>query len=240
MKRRMKKFTIPQKIEVSMRFLFITMTSAAIIFRVITLDRAEDEWEGITSLFIALILFFIPTIFSKRTKIKIPVPFQIFFLIFVYFAMYLGEVYDYYYKFYWWDSLLHLTSSLMLAYIGFLLIFALNKDKNAHMNLSPFFMALFTFCFAMACAAIWEIFEFLVDEIFNVNMQKARNLCTDSLCNSRTGVMDTMSDLVEGAVGALIVSVIGFYYCKKKMIQDNVFWKLKDQFIEENPNLFDK
>ena len=51
--------------------------------------------------------------------------------------------------------------------------------------------------------------------------------------------MDTMQDLVVDAFGALIVSMIGYRYLKKDSAKAASFWRLKDQFIEDNPQLFD-
>ena len=137
--------------------------------------------------------------------------------------------------------MLHTVSAFLLGYIGFLLIYALNRDRNIHLRLSPFFIALFTFCFAMTVGVLWEIFEFLVDGIFGADMQKARNLeQMYGYFDTRLGLLDTMRDFIVNTLGALIVSVVGYYYSKRKMVRDNTFWKLKDEFIEENPDLFEK
>jgi hypothetical protein len=156
--------------------------------------------------------------------------------------MYLGEIRRFFDHFDWWDTMLHTYSAILLAYSGFLLIFALNRDKDLHMRLSPFFIALFTFCFACMIGVVWEIFEFLVDQILGQNMQKARNLsdlCANP-CDTRLGVMDTMKDFIANTAGALLVSIIGYYYSRKRMYKDNAFWKLKDEFFDGNPNLFKK
>ena len=39
-------------------------------------------------------------------------------------------------------------------------------------SMSPAFVALFTFCFALALDVLWEIYEFTVDALFQTNMQK--------------------------------------------------------------------
>jgi VanZ family protein len=225
-----------KRIEPIMRYFFIILTIGAIIF-----NYLNAQWEIFLSAILTLMIFLLPTILAKRAKISIPAPMQIIILLFIFASMYLGEVQQYFRRYTWWDSMLHTVSAFLLGYIGFLLIYTLNKDRNIHIKLSPFFIALFTFCFAMTVGVIWEIFEFLVDGIFGADMQKSRNLeevygyfCT------RLGVLDTMRDFIVNTAGALIVSIIGYYYSKKRMVKDNAFWKLKDQFIEENPDLFNK
>ena len=228
------------KIELIMRVFFIFLTLVAIIYKIFEFDGESAEGELLFGSFLTLILFLLPSFFSKRTKIRIPPVFQIFLLLFIFASMYLGEIQRFFDKFSWWDTMLHSFSAMMLAYIGFLLIFTLNRDENMHLKLSPFFIALFSFCFAIMIGTLWEIFEYLGDGLFNTNMQKARNLCINGLMDSRLGVIDTMKDLIVDAIGAFIVAIIGYYYCKKKMVIDNTFWRLKEQFVGDNPGIFKK
>ena len=231
-----KKRMTAERIEPYMRYFFILISLAAFIY-----NFYHAQWEVMLSAALTLFLFLLPTIFSKRTRIHIPAIFQIIILLFIFASMYLGEIHNFFYRIHWWDSMLHSISAIILGYIGFLLIYALNKDKNIHIKLSPFFIALFTFCFALAVGVIWEIFEFGADAIFGYIMQKARNLEeVYGYFDTRLGVLDTMRDFIVNTIGALIVSVIGYYYSKKKLVKDNAFWMLKDQFIEENPELFKK
>jgi len=235
----MKKFKITaSKFEVVLRYFFIAITFIAVIFYLI-----EREWEVVLSGLLTIVLFALPSIYSKQKKIKIPTIFQIVILLFIFASMYLGELHDFFYKYSWWDTMLHSVSAVILAYIGFLLIFTLNRDKQINIKLSPFFIALFTFCFALTVGTIWEIFEYLVDAFFGMNMQKARGLETFidgiKVCDTRLGVIDTMRDLIVDSLGALFVSISAYFYTKKKMLNESKFWKLKEQFIDENPDLFD-
>jgi len=219
------------KIEKYMRLAFVALSLAAAVYNFI-----EHSWEMFFTSILTIVLFMLPTVMAKRAKISIPAPFQIVTLLFIFASMFLGEIHDYYYRFKWWDTLLHGSSAVILGYTGFLLIYALNKGKKMHVRLSPFFMALFSFCFALAVGALWEIFEFAVDGVFGANMQKARDLGLDT----RLGVMDTMLDLIVDAVGALTVSIAGYFHAKRKQGDDSALWKLHQQFIEENPELFKK
>jgi len=220
-----------ERIEKIMRYTFIFLTLAAIIYIIVADETVEVEQLSIA--IYTLILFFLPSLFSKYTKIRIPPVFQIEILLFIFGSMYFGEVRHFYTKYRWWDTMLHSFSAGLLGYIGFLLAYTLNKDKNIHLRLSPFFIALFSLCFAMMIGCIWEFFEFFVDEFVGANMQKARNLGLDS----RLGVRDTMHDLIIDFIGALLISIRGYYYSKKRDT-NAPFWKIKDQFIEDNPELF--
>lgn len=223
------------KLERSMRYLFIALSAMAVIYNFFT-----RQWEVFFSAVLTLILFILPSLLAKRSKIKIPAVFQIVVLLFIFASMYLGEIHGYFYRYAWWDTMLHANSAIMLAYIGFLLIFTLNRDKRMHVHLSPFFMALFSFCFALAMGSMWEIFEFGVDVIFGANMQKARNLEEIyGVFDTRLGVIDTMRDLIVDAIGALIVSVTGYIHMTHRKDADSTFWAMQKEFVETNPDLFE-
>lgn len=149
-----------EKIEKIMRYFFLLMAAVAIFGSI-----RYRSWETLLSAFLTFILLLLPTIFYKRTRIFIPPSFQIIILLFIFASMYLGEVHHFFYRYRWWDIMLHSSSAIILGYIGFLLIYALNRDPNIHVKLSPFFIALFTFCFASTVGIIWEIFEFSVDSL---------------------------------------------------------------------------
>ncbi len=218
-----------------MRYVFIALSAMAVIYNLFT-----REWEVLFSAVLTLILFILPSLLAKRSKIKVPAVFQIVVLLFIFASMYLGEIHHYFYRYAWWDTMLHANSAIMLAYIGFLLIFTLNRDKRMHVHLSPFFMALFSFCFALAMGSLWEIFEFGADVFLGVNMQKARGLEEIyGVFDTRLGVIDTMRDLVVDAVGALLVSVVGYFHMTHRKDADATFWAPHKQFVEANPDLFD-
>ncbi len=222
------------KLERYMRHTFVVLSALAVAY-----NFYEQQWEIFWSATMTVILFLLPTFFVRRTRISIPAPFQIIILIFIFASMYLGEIQDYFYKYRWWDTMLHSASAVILAYLGFLLIYALNKDRRMEVKLSPFFMALFSFCFAMTIGALWEIFEFAVDQILGVDMQKARNLeQLYGYFDTRLGVIDTMKDLIVDGIGALVVSVIGYFHIKRKRDKDSTFWALHEQFMDENPEIF--
>ena len=94
------------------------------------------------------------------------------YIVFLYCAIFLGEVRSFYYGVPHWDVILHAFSSLMLGFFGFMLITILNRNEKTIMNLSPIFTAVFSLCFAIAFGTIWEIYEFTIDSTLGLNMQK--------------------------------------------------------------------
>jgi len=133
------------------------------------------------------------------------------YFIFLYCAIYLGEVRNFYYIIPYWDLILHAFSGAMLGALGFSLVSYFNDMEVLETHLSPFFVALFAFCFALASGAVWEIYEFLADSLLGTNMQKFI-LADGTVLAGHAALRDTMTDLIVDALSALTVTVIGYYY----------------------------
>lgn len=164
---------------------------------------------------LGIIGFFLPNIISKKTKIVIPSKMYITYILFLYGAVFLGEVRNYYYRVPHWDTILHTFSGAMFGALGFSFVNILNKNEKVHVKLSPIFVALFSFLFAVTLGVIWEIFEFTVDGLLGVNMQKFA-LENGTLLAGRLAVIDTMQDLIVDSIGAFVVSIIGYISLKHK------------------------
>lgn len=117
----------------------------------------------------ALIL---PTFVSRKYKVQIPANIYLMYVIFLYSAIFLGEIRNFYYSVPHWDTILHTFSGAMIGALGFSFVSLLNNEENLHLQLTPFFIAFFSFCFAIALGVVWEIYEFAFDGILGLNMQK--------------------------------------------------------------------
>lgn len=156
-----------------------------------------------------LIVMFLPAFVNRRFAIEVPSAMQLAYFIFLYAAIYLGEVRSFYYRFEFWDSVLHFFSGAMLGVIGFQLVHLLNAAERHQVTLSPAFVAFFAFCFAVTCGAVWEIYEFTIDGLFGTNMQKTITDTGEALVG-RAALLDTMTDLILDTMAALTVTVTGY------------------------------
>ena len=172
-----------------------------------------------------LILTVLPTALGKRFAVYIPPEFELLAILFIFASLFLGEVRGYYVKFWWWDVLLHAGSGFLLGIMGFLLVYVLNQEEKIQLHMKPPFVALFSFTFALAIGSIWEIFEYSMDSLFGLNIQKS-------------GLVDTMWDLIVDAAGALVIAVLGYWYMKRGSEYFVEKWIAK--FVEGNPRLFRK
>lgn len=191
----------------------------------------ESQWLSLFVVSLLLIVLFFPIIFKKRFQVEIPAEFHLAAVIFTFAALYLGEIQQFYQRVWWWDIALHATAGLLMGIFGFLLIYILNESKRIDIHLTSGFIAFFAFTFAVSIGTVWEIFEFAMDQIFGLNMQK-------QMMGDPSGLTDTMWDMIVNAIGALMISLTGWWYLRSKKNYFVKEWIKK--FIEKNPRLFSK
>lgn len=157
---------------------------------------------------LGLVTIHLPSILERRLRFELPGLLYGFYIVFLYCAIFLGEVRSFYYLFPRWDSILHFFSSMMTGFFGLMVVTILNRDRHVSMNLSPLFVCLFAFCFSVTIGSLWEIYEFLGDGLFGLNMQKFMT-AQGELLVGHDALRDTMKDIIVDVLGALLASVIG-------------------------------
>ena len=183
----------------------------------------QGNWPLVFVSLATLALSLVPLFAARWAEVVVPPSFIAAIVVFVGGTLFLGEVFDFYNRFWWWDMVMHASSAIGFGLIGFVLVFMMFQgDRYAA---PPFAVAFFAFCFALAIGAIWEIFEFGMDQIFGLNMQKS-------------GLMDTMADLIMDFIGALIGAGAGYAYLRGRA--KGGLMGLIDDFVERNPRFFNR
>ena len=137
----------------------------------------------------------IPAILKRF--IKIGEKDKLEFYIFIFIAEFLGCIVNLFKYISWFTNTLGEYASSK----GLKVLRIINKydEKNILFNL------LFAIAISLSSACIWEIFEFSIDNLFNMNLQH----------NIDTGVIDTMKDIIACTTGAFISGVSYYFYRKK-------------------------
>lgn len=164
---------------------------------------------------LGVFVMMLPSFFERRLKIVVPNSMVIMYFVFLYCAIYLGEIHNFYYVIPHWDTVLHAFSGGMLGALGFIFVDILNKDKTVRVSLTPFFISVFAFSFALAVGALWEIYEFSFDSLLGLNLQKHSNEMGVALVG-RQALSDTMEDIIVDAVSSLVVVTVGYFTEKGK------------------------
>lgn len=218
----------------------------ALVIVVMILQFLNRNYENVFLCLLTLALLIAPSLIQINLKIELPTALEITILIFIFAAEILGEIHSYYLIFPFWDTVLHTLNGFLMAAIGFALVDILNRSERFSFQLSPVFLAIVAFCFSMTIGVIWEFFEFAMDCFFSLDMQKDTVIHSfqsvlldptrsnipipvdnirDVVVNGKSlglggyldiGLIDTMNDLLVNFIGAVIFSVIGFFYVKTR------------------------
>ena len=224
----------------------VYMVLRALVILMMVLQIFNKNYENVFLCVLTLLLFIVPSFIQVNLRIELPSALEITILLFIFAAEILGEIQAYYIKFPFWDTVLHTINGFLMAAIGFALADILNRSKRISFQLSPVFLAIVAFCFSMTIGVLWEFFECSMDMFFGLDMQKDTILnsissvmldpiggntptsiqnITSVTVNGQDlglggyldiGLMDTMKDLFVNFIGAVVFSIIGYFYVKNR------------------------
>lgn len=142
-------------------------------------------------------LILLPKIVKKSFKIEINIWIETMFIVFIFFAQTLGTIVSLYYYFKGYDKIMHTISGVVTSFLALYLLVKLNifNKKNILFNI------IFIISVTLSVAAIWEIFEYTADQIFNIDVQWVK----------KTGVTDTMTDIIVALFGSIFFCVLYLY-----------------------------
>lgn len=206
----------------------------------------SGHYENLFVCTLSLVLFLVPAFFETNFGIELPSALEIIILLFIFAAEILGELGSYYVKVPIWDTALHTINGFLCAAVGFSLVDIINRNERFKFQLSPLFLAIVAFCFSMTIGVLWEMFEFTADMVFKTDMQKdfvvhtISSVALDPTNSNKAviidgitdvavkgqslglggyldiGLIDTMKDLIVNFVGAVVFSIIGFFYVRSR------------------------
>lgn len=226
---------------------FIVYTGLRLLVILLMIRQIFNQnYEQVFLCLLTLVLMIMPSVVQVTFRMEFPSMLEIIILFFIFAAEILGEIASFYIHFPYWDTILHTLSGFLCAALGLSLVEILNRDERLRFKLSPLFMAIVAFCFSMTIGVLWEFFEFGMDSVFKLDMQKDTVITSISstyldtthsnrrvpvedieevLVNGQElgvdgyldiGLIDTMEDLLVNFVGAITFAVLGFIYAKHK------------------------
>ena len=151
--------------------LFVYITLRILIILCLIREFFNGNYQNALLCVLSLILFLLPSFIERKFKIDLPNILEIIIYIFIFSAEILGEINNFYGTFSNFDNLLHTLNGFLAASIGFSLIYLLNENIDSF-KLSPLFVSIVSFCFSMTIGVCWEFFEYGMDNIFRLDMQK--------------------------------------------------------------------
>ncbi|MBO5944616.1 MAG: hypothetical protein J6Q50_04905 [Clostridia bacterium] len=149
-------------------------------------------------------------IFGKKSFIiEIEASTQTMLSLFIFIAVCIGSTLNNRTTFEHFDIVTHCASGVLSAWFGYDFANIIYRKRG---DLGPAMSSLFSLAFALSIAVGWEIYEFSMDKLYGMTLQK--------------GNTDTMVDFISCAVGAVITMLFVAF------LRNGIMGKNKEQVKE--------
>ena len=150
-------------------------------------------------------------IFGKKSFIiEVEASTQTMLTLFIFIAVCVGSTLNNRTTFEHFDIVTHCASGVLSAWFGYDFANIIYRKRG---DLGPAMSSLFSLAFALSIAVGWEIYEFSMDKLYGMTLQK--------------GNTDTMVDFISCAVGAVITMLFVAF------LRNGIIGKNKEQVKEE-------
>lgn len=167
----------------------------------------------LTTLSIIPILL-VPLLIKKLFKYDVSEELKLIYYLFIIVSLVLGSILGLYYRISWFDLLAHFLSGAFVSFVSLILI----KHKRLLKKENTGFIILFMLSASLMVASCWEFFEFFSDKILGGDVQWV----------VKTGVDDTMTDMLIASLGSIIYSI---YFLIQVKLNDKKYFKKLDRII---------
>lgn len=150
----------------------------------------DGEFTSALSAFVIFPIIIAPRVISKIIK-KENIWIDTIYIVFIFLAQVLGSVVGLYHSFNGYDKIVHTISGIVTSFLGIYIIFKFKKSDNNIFNF------VFVISISLSVALLWEVIEFSIDNIFNTDVQWV----------IKTGVNDTMTDMICALLGTLMFNL---------------------------------
>ena len=150
-------------------------------------------------------------IFGKKSFIiEVEASTQTILTLFIFIAVCVGSTLNNRTTFEHFDIVTHFASGVLSAWFGYDFANIIYRKRG---DLGPAMSSLFSLAFALSIAVGWEIYEFSMDKLYGMTLQK--------------GNTDTMVDFISCAVGAVITMLFVSF------LRNGIIGKNKEKVKEE-------
>ena len=125
------------------------------------------EWSTVYTCALCAVGCFAPEIGQKLMKFRISTPVYIGILLYIITPIF-GHSFEFYTRVVGWDKFMHTTGGVVFAMVGAYLPKLITKKDDC----SVLVCILCAFCFSITISVLWEIYEYISDTFFGLDMQK--------------------------------------------------------------------
>ncbi len=147
---------------------------------------------------VAIALSLAPSIIERNYRVTLPFELDFLITLSIFAHIFFGEQMHFYERFWLWDKILHVYGSAVVSLLAFILVYTFHSTGKLRLTLP--FIGLFTVVFTLAVGGIWEIGEFTVDKLLDLNTQR--------------GLDNTMWDIINNLIGGTLAALLGMLYVR--------------------------
>jgi hypothetical protein len=147
---------------------------------------------------VAIALSLTPSIIERNYRVTLPFELDFLITLSIFAHIFFGEQMHFYERFWLWDKILHVYGSSVVSLLAFILVYTFHSTGKLRLTLP--FIGLFTVVFTLAVGGIWEIGEFTVDKLLDLNTQR--------------GLDNTMWDIINNLIGGTLAALLGMLYVR--------------------------
>lgn len=202
---------------------------ALVVFSMIR-SFLRDDYESVFLGGLTLVMLIIPSFLSHKLKLEFPTTFEVFVLLFIFAAEILGEINNFYIHVPHCDAMLHTINGFLCAALGFALVaFCFSMTVGILWEFFEYAGDSF-FALDMQKDTIVHTINTVKLDASNTNtvihvkdIEDVILVYSDGTQEALglggymdIGIIDTMQDLLVNLIGAIVFSVIGYMYLKRK------------------------
>lgn len=158
----------------------------------------RSEYLFATGVIVAIILSLIPSLLERNYRVTLPFELDLLITLMLFLHTFMGEGLNLYHIVWFYDKVLHVYGTAVIAMLAFLIVYTLHYTKKVRLSIP--LIGFFTVTFAMAVGGLWEIGEFTVDKLFDRHTQD--------------GLDDTMYDMIHDLIGGVVIAAAGMIYVR--------------------------
>lgn len=148
--------------------------------------------------------FLLPFVMQKVFRVTMLEQLKFVIYSFCFLAYTIGTAMGVYRRVENYDKLMHTLSGVLFAFLGLLLFYFLKQERKLQKQ-DYKLVAAFSFSFSMTIAAMWEIYEYILDFFTGMDAQMVQ----------LTGINDTMQDILVCFIGTIIFEISIYFYYKR-------------------------
>lgn len=177
-------------------------------------DTALQSITNTFYAFLMIVFVLLPFVLEKKLKIKLSKPIHYSYLILCILQFFCGSIGMLYVNSSFWDILMHALTAIMIVAI----LYVVFETFNDKLNLGYVTRGILTLTITVTLCVCWEMSEFIIDILFNKNMQRYLDPITKEAYLGQNALIDTMKDLIVDFGFSFIASVLGFLDLKNNKL----------------------